>query len=197
MKKIIGIVSIVAMMLTMAFSANAAQYSLNGNAKAPTSISYKDISRLVEVASSVKGSQAKVVNAMRYNGSNTTWIVRLSYGAEGANSEDFVLTTYPYVYDMEKKQVTSLPFKNVEEGTQMFGPSWMYFGLFGDNDFNSCGFCVAERIKRWPKWNDLSFNGTTKKGITYKGSYAEPCSSTFLEDHMPADDNVTPVIVAP
>ena len=191
MKKfLISVLLIGAMLVSMLSSVNAANYTggyivNNIMTKSPTYISYEDIARLAEVATEATGKQATIVNATRFNGSDTTWIVRLAYGDSAyENAGDYVLTVFPYSWDTVAGQVVSLPFKNKEEGTALYGSSWYYFGLFDDVTHNICGFAVAERIKRWPRWDELSFSGVTYRKIGYPGSYTEPCSYQFIEEHI-------------
>lgn len=189
-KRIISLVLALTFVFATVLSTNAATFSQGAavgtvTTKNPTSISYKDISRLAELATTVRGKQAKIVNATRYNGSNTTWVARLNFGDGGDQcAADFVLTVIPYSWDSVKLSVTSLPFSNVEEGTAKFGPCWYYFGLFDDATHQSCGFAIAERIKRWPNWDDLTFSGVTYRGVSYTGSYTEGCDSAFIEKHI-------------
>lgn len=183
-KRIISLVLALSFVFASVMSANAASFSQNGAAKTPTAITYKDITRLQDLASSTRGKQAKIVNAVRYNGSNTTWVVRLNFGEAGDQcAADFVITTYPYGRNPKTQEINTLPFGNVEEGTAYFGPCWYFFGVFDDVTHNSCGFCVAERIKRWPDWKDLSFSGVTARGVGYTGSYPQTCDE-FVADHQ-------------
>ena len=92
-KFLVGIVLSVTMVLLTMMSTNAASFtggSIVGNVltKTPTAISYADIARLAEVATEANGKQASIVNATKYNGSNTTWIVRLCYGNTYENAAD-------------------------------------------------------------------------------------------------------------
>lgn len=190
MKKIISLVLALTFVCATVITTNAATFSQGATVgsittKNPTSISYKDVSRLAEVATNVRGKQARVVNATKYNGSNTTWIVRLNFGEGGDQcAADFVLNVYPYSWDSKTQSVTSLPFASLEDGAAKYGPCWYYFGLFDDATHQSCGFAVAERIKRWPNWTDNTFSGVTYRGIGYTGSYAEGCDNAFIEKHI-------------
>ena len=189
-KRVISLVLALTFVFASVFASNAATSNQGATVgsittKNPTAISYKDISRLAELATTVRGKQAKIVNATKYNGSNTTWIVRLNFGDGGDQcAADFVITCLPYSWDSVKLQPTSLPFGNVEEGTAMYGPCWYYFGLFDDVNHNSCGFAIAERIKRWPDWDDLTFSGVTYRGVGYSGSYLEANDQAFIEKHI-------------
>lgn len=184
MKKVISLVLAMSFVFASVFAANAASFSQSGATKTPTAISYRDINRLAEIATTVRGKQARVVNAIKYNGNATNWIVRLSFGDTGDQcAADFAITCYPYSRDPKTQMITSLPFVTVEEGTAIYGPCWYYFGLFDDVMHNSCGFAVCERIKRWPDWKDLSFSGKTNRGVLYTGSYAEGNDVAFIENH--------------
>ena len=188
-KKFLIVLSLsVTMVLLTVMSVNAATYTggnIVGNVltKTPTAISYADIARLAEVATEANGKQASIVNATRYNGSNTTWIVRLCYGNTYENAADYVLTVIPYSWDTVQGKVVSLPFANIEEGKTMYGPSWYYFGLFDDVSHNICGFAIAERLRRWPAWDDMTFSGITKRNIGYSGTYSEKPRYSFIEEH--------------
>lgn len=189
-KRIISLVLALTFVFASVLSTNAASFSQGATVgtvttKNPTSISYKDISRLADIATNVRGKQARIVNATRYNGSNTVWVVRLNFGEAGDQcAADFIVNVYPYSWDSKTQSVTSLPFANAEEGTAKFGPCWYYFGLFDDVTHQSCGFALAERIKRWPNWTDASFSGITYRGVGYTGSYAEGCDVAFMEKHI-------------
>lgn len=187
-KFLIGLSLSMTMVLLTAMSANAATYTggnVVGNVltKTPTAISYADIARLAEVATETNGKQASIVNATKYNGSNTTWIVRLCYGNTYENAADYVLTVIPYSWDTVAGKVVSLPFANLEEGKAMYGSSWYYFGLFDDVTHNICGFAIAERLRRWPAWDDMTFSGITKRNISYSGTYSENPRYSFIEEH--------------
>lgn len=187
-KFLVGLSLSITMVLLTVMSANAASFtggSIVGNVltKTPTAISYADIARLAEVATEANGKQASIVNATKYNGSNTTWIVRLCYGNTYENAADYVLTVIPYSWDTVAGKVVSLPFANMEEGRAMYGPSWYYFGLFDDVTHNICGFAIAERLRRWPAWDDMTFSGVTKRNIGYSGTYNEHPRYSFIEEH--------------
>ena len=189
-KRIISLVLALTFVFASVLSTNAASFSQGSTVgtvttKNPTSISYKDISRLAEIATNVRGKQARIVNATKYNGSNTVWIARLNFGEGGDQcAADFVINVYPYSWDAKTLSVTSLPFANAEDGTAKFGPCWYYFGLFDDATHQSCGFAVAERIKRWPDWKDMTFSGVTYRGVGYSGSYTEANDQAFIEKHI-------------
>lgn len=219
MKKIISLVLVASFVCASIFSVNAASSSISGATKTPVSLSYIDFRRLVEdqkgpnntvlgnVATKFKmdptgkaklGKQATILNAVRYNGSATNWIIRIGF-ENGTNESgekvfnnvgDYAITVYPYARDPKTDEITTLPFRNDDEANAYFARandvnrSWFYFGLFDDVDHNSCGFAVAERIKRWADWKDLSFSGTTGRGVHYAGSYTEGSSPNFLNEHI-------------
>ena len=188
MKKIIKmIITCIILFATLSntFAATYVDSIQNGViTKNPTSFSYKDLLRLEEVATTVTSKQVKVVNATKYNNNDNVWVVRLKFGnGDDVQFSDFVLTTLPYAKDSNDK-VISLPFNTIEEGCELYGPKWYYFGIYDNATHNSCGFIIAERIKRYSKWMDLSFNGQNKKGINYYGTYNEECSEDFLEEHI-------------
>ena len=187
-KKIISLFMVLTFILSLTISSNAAYFSDSSNSitanRVPTSISYEDFRRLEEVATEVSGRSATVVNATQYFGSNLTWAVRLAFDSEGRDCADYIVTVVPYTEVLETKQVTSLPFKNVAEGTEMYGPNWYYFGLFDSDTHVICGYGIAERVKRWPAMTDLSFSGTTARGVNYNGSYPSNCTFGFIESHI-------------
>ena len=152
--------------------------------KTPTGFSYKDIIRLEEVATAANEKQVKVVNAVKYNANEAVWIARLKFGTdENAEYADFLLTTLPYTREIETNKVVSLPFKTVEEGCQLYGAKWYYFGILDDKEHNTCGFIVAQRIKRWSKPFDLEYTGKAKDGTIYQGTYTEDSNDEFLKLH--------------
>ena len=75
-------------------------------------------------------------------------------------------------------------FKDIEDGCKLYGSNWYYFGLYSDSDFNTCGFCIAERVKRWVNRYNLDFSGSTFNGQSYIGKYREECSDNFLQEHI-------------
>ena len=189
MKKIISILLAITFLIVSTFTIYAAEFTQSGNSKIPVSISYKDLTRLEEVANGMYIDRSyKIVNAIKYNGNSNIWIVRLSFLKDGESVlEDYVINLYPYIIDNETNVVTSLPFRSVEDGNKIFGPAWFYFGLLDNIAHNICGFGIAERINRWPKWEDLSFNGNnglTYGKVGYIGSYKEPCSENFIHEHL-------------
>ena len=195
-KIIISSIFILALMLSMISNVTAATFTggsivNNVMTRVPTSISYEDITRLETVASDATGKPAYVVNATKFNGSDTTWIVRMAFGNSTYEAAaDYVLTLVPYSFDTVAGKVTSLPFKDIQEGTELYGKNWYYFGLFDKVTHNICGYAIAERIKRWPRWDDLTFNGITHRNVGYTGSYTEPCSSMFLVEHIEKKEEV-------
>lgn len=191
MKKIISVLLIVMMITSSIMPVSAATYTTGAVvgtvvSKTPTNIFYKDLVRFEEVATNTYGKQSRIINATRYNGSATTWIVRLEVGTgEEKTTSDYVLNVAPYSKDMATNQIVSVPANGkIEEGVAIYGPSWFYFGVFDNTKHDLCGFMVAERIRRYSAWSDLRFNGTNKRGIAYTGSYTENSSSNFLESHM-------------
>lgn len=191
MKKIISVLLIVMMITSSIMPVSAATYTTGAIvgtvvSKTPTNVFYKDLIRFEEVATNTYGKQSRIINATRYNGSATTWIVRLEVGSgEDKTTADYVLNVTPYSKDLATNQIVSVPANgNIQEGVAMYGPSWFYFGIFDDVKHDLCGFMVAERIRRYSAWGDLRFNGTNKRGITYTGSYPENSSSNFLEGHI-------------
>ena len=192
MKKLLSLVLCLTFIVSTVFNAFAATYVDGAQvgtvvSKTPTNLFYKDFVHLEEVASDVNGKQARIVNATRYNGSNTTWVVRLEItSAEGKTSADYVVNVVPYSRDLITNQVLSIPANGkAADGVPIYGSSWYYCGVYDDTtSHNICGFLLAERIHRFASWNDLNFTGTNKRGIEYSGSYKEECSSNFLESHI-------------
>lgn len=187
-KRMISFAATLAMMISFAFGANAAIY-VGGNTngavmtKTPTAIAYGDLARFTIVASKAMGKEAKILNATRVNGSNTTWAMRICYD-NYENAADYIVSVLPYSIDVSTGKVLSLPFNTVEEGTKLYGKSWFYFVLYGNEDKSICGYAVAERIRRFPKFSDNTFSGKTKRNIEYSGIYEEPTSYTFMEEHL-------------
>lgn len=185
MKKLVSVLMVLAMSVSLLFQTSAGTFKENGATKVPTSMSYKDIKHFADVVADVRGREAIIVNAVPYNGDPVTWIARVGVASDngGYVFDDYVITTCPYGIDPVTNTVNTLPFLNVEEGRAIFGTSWYYFGIFDDVTHASCGFGIAERIKRWSETTDLSFTGISQRGIGYTGSYKEICSSNFIEEH--------------
>lgn len=192
MKKLLSLLLVSVFAVSSVINTSAATYVQGAQVgtivtKTPTSIFYKDLVRFEEVATDTNGKQARIVNATRYNGSNTTWIVRLDVGTgEEKTSADYVLNVVPYSKDIVTNQITSVPANGkAADGVPIYGPSWYYFGVYDDTaQHNLCGFMLAERIHRFAAWKDLNFSGTNKRGISYTGSYTEESKVNFLESHI-------------
>lgn len=187
-KRILTLLAIVLIFTSFVNSYGAAYVESQNNGtivKTPTSFSYKDIIKIEEIATVANGKQVKVVNAIKYNNDNNVWIARLKFGTD-ENSEyaDFLLTTLPYTKNIETNKVVSLPFNTVEEGCKLYGAKWYYFGILDDKTHNTCGYIVAQRIKRWSKPYDLTFTGKTKAGVIYTGAYTEDSNDEFLKLHI-------------
>ena len=196
MKKFIGLLFISIFTISSMVHTSAATYVQGAQVgtivtKTPTNIFYKDLVRLEEVATDTNGKQARIVNATKYNGSNTTWIVRLEVGSgEEKTTADYVLNVVPYSRDVLSNQIVSVPANGkAADGVPMYGPSWYYFGVFDEESHNLCGFMLAERIRRFSAWKDLNFTGKNKRGIDYVGSYTEESQANFLETHMESTPN--------
>ena len=185
-RKLVGLTILIASILTS--TANAAIY-VGGNevggvmTKTPTGISYNDLARFTIIASNATGKKAKILNATKVNGSNTTWAMRICYD-NYENAADYIVSVLPYSIDVNTGKVLSLPFNTLEDGTKLYGKSWYYFVLYGNEDKSICGYAVAERSRRFPKKKDLTFSGKTKRNIEYSGTYPEPMSDTFIADHL-------------
>lgn len=187
-KKIVSLILSLTFVLSQVVSVCAATYvggAANGviMSKTPTAISLNDLKRFTTIASNSTGKQAKILNATRVNGSNTTWAMRICYD-NYENAADYIVSVLPYSIDVSTGKVLSLPFNTVEEGTKLYGKSWFYFVLYGNEDKSICGYAVAERIRRFPKFSDNTFSGKTKRNIEYSGIYEEPTSYTFMEEHL-------------
>lgn len=186
-KKIISYIVSALMVFSMAINVYAATH-VDGNlnspilVKTPTAISYGDLSRFRYVASKATGKTAKILNATRVNGSNTTWAMRICYDNYD-NPADYIVTVLPYAIEKETGKDVSLPFNTLEEGAKIYGKSYYYFVLYDNEDKGICGYAVAERIRRFPNFHDNTFSGTTKRNISYSGVYEEPSSYNFMEEH--------------
>lgn len=160
-------------LLMMSSTCFAATYTKIGDSKTPVTIELKDFDRLLEVAKEVQNCNVIMTNAQKIN--DNTWAVRLQYDRSADVTADYIVSTIPYTWNNDLRKVTSLPFKDIKEGTETYGPNWYYFGVFDAVDHEICGFGLAQRVKRWPSWDDLSF-GT--------GYYSEPCSVNFYSNHL-------------
>lgn len=185
MKRFFGAIITIMLLNVFISPIYAANEVVEGDIKIASNITYSDISRFAEVASVNRDKQARIVNAQEYKGSNNTWVVRLDFGDKQDRCEgDFIISFWPYACDKATKKVISLPFKDLKDGTTLFGPCWYYFGIFDENTHNLCGFAIAERIKRWPLWDDLTYFGRTYRGVYYDGNYNEPSNENFIENHI-------------
>lgn len=170
------IISVLALTFILGVQTFGATFTTDGVTKTPLTITTKDFDRLLQVVRNVSGEEnVKIINLQMIN--NTTYAVRIRRGQDQTN--DYIITTIPYTYNAELQKVTSLPFKNVEDGNKMYGKNWYYFGLISDVGNEICGFGLAERIKRWSGWEDLQYTGITDSGKAYIGSYSLPCSEDF------------------
>lgn len=189
MKKLLKTILTIMLTFTIFTTSYAATYTESINAdglttKIPSSISYKDFIRLEEVATAANEKQVKVVNAAKFNNNETIWVARLKFGTGDATEcADFLLTTLPYTKDTKSNKVISLPFNSLTDGIALYGAKWYYYGIIDNKDHNICGYVVAQRIKRWSKWNDLDYSGKTKAGVDVIGSYNEECNEEFIKLH--------------
>lgn len=189
MKKLFKTLLTVMLMFTTLTITYGATYVESANAgitttKTPTGFSYKDLIRLEEVATAANEKQVKVVNATKFNGNDNIWIARLKFGIdENTEYADFLLTTLPYTKELGTNKIISLPFKTLEEGCNLYGAKWYYYGILDDKDHNICGYIIAQRIKRFSKWDNLDYTGKTKDGTVYIGSYNEECNEEFIKLH--------------
>ena len=208
-KSILGLCLTLVMVMSTAFGSFAGQWAPTATgAKRLTRVSLADINRIVEVTDKVRGqnvpegyksiknadsgNKSRIINAQRL--SNTEWVIRLSYEDGDQCESDFYVSALDYSYDRESGKITSLPFdeRNIQTGTELYGPCWYYVGVFADNDPNTvCGILLFQRIneRRWPLRTDLSYSGSTgklEKGTyhTVTGSYTQPCSDTFVEANL-------------
>lgn len=186
-KKMFKTISLIVMIFSLSICTHAATYVGSAQSgtivtKTPTSISYSDLSRFTIIASKSTGKQAKILNATKVNGSNTTWAMRICYD-KYENAADYIVNVLPYSIDTSTGKVLSLPFSTVEEGTKLYGKSWFYFVVYDNVDKEICGYAIAERIRRFPNFNDNTFAGRTVRNIEYSGFYEEPSSYTFMEEH--------------
>ena len=185
-RRLVGLTILIASIL--ASTANAAIYvggtTVNGiMTKTPTAISYNDLARFEIIASNSSGKKAKILNATKVNGSNTTWAMRICYD-DYENAADYIVNVLSYSIDVSSGKVLSLPFSSVEEGVKLYGKSWFYFVVYDNADKSICGYAIAERIRRYPSKKDNTFSGTTKRNIEYSGVYLEPMSDTFINEHL-------------
>ena len=189
MKKLFKTLASLILILAIITVSYGATFIDNSNAgisitKTPTSFSYKDIIRLEEVATVANEKQVKVVNAVKYNGNDAIWIARLKFGIdENAEYADFILKTLPYTRELGTNKITSLPFTTLQDGIDLYGAKWYYYGILDDKTHNICGYIVAQRIKRWSKVYDLEYTGKAKDGTIYTGAYTEECNDEFLKLH--------------
>ena len=155
----------------------------------------------------------KIVNANRI--SATEWAIRLAFfdnsGKMVSNSAtgDYYVsvpntnflanngvtglgaagkTNFQYVWKDGAAQ--GVPYRsndNAADDSVYFGPAWAFVGVFGDDsEHNIGGFALAERIKRWPAWDDLTYTGVTEGVVkkTIAGMYPNPSAENFFELHV-------------
>ena len=187
-KRFLSLVVSFAMMFVFTFSVNAATYvggaTVNGvTTRTPTAISYNDLARFEIIATNASNKTAKILNATKVNGSNTTWAMRICYD-HYENAADYIVNVIPYSIDTNSGKVLSLPFNSIEEGTKLYGKSWFYFVVYDNADKSICGYAIAERLRRFPSIKDKTFSGKTKRNIEYSGVYPEEMSYTFIKDHI-------------
>ena len=226
MKKLLSIVIALCLVLAMSLTTFASKagrkYTQNGIDYVETaSVTLADLKRLEDV---INGNQAlglsgvskdnldkqqdhtnsgaHIINAKALNSAGTEWAIRIQDGSESTGNKqnyngDYYVSLRPYYWNNVTQEVVNAPSG---ADTQSYGPSWFYCGLFEDGSHNITGFAVAQRIKRWSGWNDLSFAGrkwnpqrdvlgvtdgwnVEQTGDLVSGYYTEPSSDTFLADH--------------
>lgn len=186
--------------------------SLNRHTYVLKEMNLKDINRIIttviptmkEMNMLVKNLPAKIINAKRLDA--THFVIRMEFGERGKDDticEDFFITPASYTRDETDKAdiqyyIGSDKVYTANEMVKLYGPSCFYFGVFDDNTHDICGFGIAERIKRWPEWSDLSYKPdefcfkdsnifsrftSFANSIGDNFTYNEKSSQSFVEEH--------------
>ena len=186
---VIALCLVLAMSLTAFASKEGRRYTQGDVTYVDTaSIDLNDLQRLEDVVNNVavgewdkvqthKDSGAKIINAKKLNQAGTEWVIRLydkyaeqalKDGVKGDElgnyptdqlqnyNGDYYVSVRPYYWNNKKLMAENIP-SNAD--TQTYGPSWFFCGLFEDTTHKMTGYAVAQRIKRWPAMDDLSFSG--------------------------------------
>lgn len=218
-KRIMAVCLVLSFVVAMSLNAFAAipvrAYSQKDTYREASVVTIKDIERLFKVCNAqvVDGKKLGSVESMVgansanrtinfINGkklSNTEWVIRVDSEVQETFKGDYYVTVLPYQCDGEGNPINVPSQTSTVYGNGQFGPAWFYCGLFDEgNDHKICGYAVAQRITRWPAWEDLSYttdslaikaaadkNVKIPYGNRYiSGSYDTLCSSTWLETQL-------------
>lgn len=122
-----------------------------------------------------KGNKIRFVNGVRL--SDTEFVIRVDCDIQDSDAKapqsfrgDYYVSVLPYRereagLDAEGKMRTEAVNVPDEFGdlynNKMFGPAWFFCMLFDETQplgkRDIIGYLVAQRITRWPDWNDLRF----------------------------------------
>jgi hypothetical protein len=114
----------------------------------------------------------KIVNAKQLT--SNEWVIRVYDEGTQMINGDYLVTARPYETD-ELGLPCNVP-ENTERYAAEYGPAWFFCGLFGDgsgtvrvrrddgtyenpksDNHQIIGFAIAQRITRWPAWEDLTY----------------------------------------
>ena len=155
--------------------------------------------QLGKVESVPSGTEVRIINAKQL--ASNEWVIRVDADGQQTFKGDYYVFTREYVCNEE-----GLPFNvpTLATDTAKYGPAWFYCGVFDDSGSHEIiGYAIAQRIKRWPMWEDLVYttgseheslqpNGTaqaaaSRRGISLPyivGSYDGPSEKDWLANHL-------------
>lgn len=155
--------------------------------------------QLGKVESVPSGTEVRIINAKQL--ASNEWVIRVDADGQQTFKGDYYVFTREYVCNEE-----GLPFNvpTLATDTAKYGPAWFYCGVFDDSGSHEIiGYAIAQRIKRWPMWEDLVYttgseheslqpNGTAqaaaaRRGISLPyivGSYDGPSEKDWLANHL-------------
>lgn len=199
----------IALSLVLAMSINS--FAATGTPGNVTWFGLADIERLVQVANEETvdgkklgkvttiptGSDVKIVNGKRL--SAVEWIVRFTSLENPEVDGDY----YVFLRQLQPDPYTGKNNEpSLERDTKIYGPDWGYCGIFDwvqrvENGVpvmkkELTGFLIAQRIKRWPLVEDLTFTvGSDIKKVKKLDAKGNPVKDMFgnqVYEYVPLDE---------
>ena len=177
MKRLVAALAAIALIATMSLNVFAATPTRTNSKTRRTvaTVTLNDLVRLQDVLnenvvggkqlgkveSVPSGTEVRIINAKQL--ASNEWVIRVDADGQQTFKGDYYVFTREYVCNEE-----GLPFNvpTLATDTAKYGPAWFYCGLFDDTGSHDIiGYAIAQRIKRWPMWEDLAY--TTGSDAAY------------------------------
>lgn len=137
----------------------------------------------------------KIVNAKQL--ASNEWVIRIYDQGTQMITGDYLVTARPYETD-----ALGLPYDVPQENEHynaQYGPAWFFCGLFGDgsgtirqrkddgsyevksDNHQIIGYAIAQRITRWPAWDDLHYGELPN---AHGNEYGQPEFTMLNKDYV-------------